>query len=90
MIAEHTPFYSHCNGQTFTLTENSQFVILDDSLDVSGQVREHTSYITQKDIRRIPLTPLHVVTSTSLFRQKTDIKNRFSIRVKCKHWECES
>jgi hypothetical protein len=81
--------FAFVRDRDFTFAEDSQFVILDDSLDVSGQVREHT-YITQKDIRRIPLTPLHVVTSANLFRQKMDIKNRFSIRVKGKHWGCES
>jgi len=83
VITEHRPFCSHCKGHDFTFTEDSQFVILDNGLDATSLVREHrmirpTFYITE-DIRKIPLTPLHVVTSARPFHQ---IQNPFPIRVR--------
>jgi hypothetical protein len=69
------PFLFALQGtETLLSRKTVSFVNLDDGLDVSGQVREH--HIIRyhflyhaKDIRRIHLTPLHVVTSAEPFRQ---------------------
>jgi len=89
MITEHLPFCSHCKGQTLLSRKTASFVILDDGLDVSGQVREHGivhSYLLyhrkghQADL--FNTTACGNISQNPSTRQVTDIKNPFSIRVK--------